>query len=856
MRKANCETNRRKTNREQEANKAHGVYSKHRMEKTMSSISDVRRTQRYLIPFKNFDIRQSAADYQQLLRLSIVCFALLTVLRLFLPTTLFAQSAQNSKAKSVPKTFYLNKISISGAKALDPSDLLAEMQTKPNTILFGFIRPWVGVYRFGQIFPDSTFLGDVGRFLREDIGEAPVVLKTKELQTDLNKLREIYENSGYFDVKVEADLSVGGGIIPEFISRLDTTQIDIRIRITEGKPTLVDTISFTGLDSLESELRDEILNNQIVKVGSVFAVKPLVAERERILKLFQDFGYAFMNTDSMKAVIDTADYRAGIRYRVSPSQRLDFGDVNVIIHDPAQEETELTKHEWLEEGVRIRYYGEEKLAKAFMFRSVAFRPNRRARARDKAETLRRFGTSGVFDGVQIDNDSVVNGKLFTTIQLKLGPVHQVRPELKLDNRNLSGNTTIFTSVAFGYLNRNLFKGAQSLSLTTSLGIPLSYSKGDFEALSNAGLRERNYFEEVPFFFDVGGELSLPYFTSEKSRLIVGLRYGFNQLPILIRSQNTSFRLRAQYAPNDFQRISFDMADLEIITFDSLNGLNALLNLQVRNPQTGLLEPRIPETQRDTILNLITQGRRLNQTLRLNFSFTNLTEGQRIADVRWNFLLEDAGFIVSQIDKYIDTRERSGFTDDDPQIYGLPYSQYRKATTTLALAKFFNREVEWAGKIILGYMVPVGKALQTPFERRFYAGGPNSLRGWGFNALGPGGNPNSFLSLFGADIKLELSLEWRYWFLKAAGRQSGVVIFNDVGNIWDSVGENALAANTLLSTTAWSAGFGFRFGTLIGPIRLDFAYRVHDPTRPEGDRWAFRKWNLTSFTFQFGIGEAF
>ncbi|NTV47691.1 MAG: BamA/TamA family outer membrane protein [Chlorobiales bacterium] len=62
-------------------------------------------------------------------------------------------------------------------------------------------------------------------------------------------------------------------------------------------------------------------------------------------------------------------------------------------------------------------------------------------------------------------------------------------------------------------------------------------------------------------------------------------------------------------------------------------------------------------------------------------------------------------------------------------------------------------------------------------------------------------------------------------------------------------------NTFYKELAWDGGFGFRIGTPIGPIRLDFAYRIYDPTSTTNE-WAIKKWSLSNFTFNFAIGEAF
>lgn len=132
-------------------------------------------------------------------------------------------------------------------------------------------------------------------------------------------------------------------------------------------------------------------------------------------------------------------------------------------------------------------------------------------------------------------------------------------------------------------------------------------------------------------------------------------------------------------------------------------------------------------------------------------------------------------------------------------------------------------------------------------------------GWGFNLLGPGNNPADSalaVSQLGSDIKLEFSLEQRWSLFRTFGYSSGIVIFLNAGNIWARQGENALSLSTFLKQVALNTGLGLRFGTPIGPLRLDFAYRIYDPSLPPAARWQIQKWQLGSFQFNFGIGEAF
>ncbi len=99
---------------------------------------------------------------------------------------------------------------------------------------------------------------------------------------------------------------------------------------------------------------------------------------------------------------------------------------------------------------------------------------------------------------------------------------------------------------------------------------------------------------------------------------------------------------------------------------------------------------------------------------------------------------------------------------------------------------------------------------VPASQRFFAGGDNSIRGWGLDALGPI-DPDTGQIVGGRYLAVG-SLEYER---KLKGPWSAAV-FTDFGNAFDPD-----------STADWeqSAGLGVRFATPIGPVRVDLAYAL-------------------------------
>jgi translocation and assembly module TamA len=121
--------------------------------------------------------------------------------------------------------------------------------------------------------------------------------------------------------------------------------------------------------------------------------------------------------------------------------------------------------------------------------------------------------------------------------------------------------------------------------------------------------------------------------------------------------------------------------------------------------------------------------------------------------------------------------------------------------------------------------------QMPKDKRYYAGGGGSVRGYGFQRAGPIGIHDEPI---GGLSSTEASLEFRYKLTETIG----LVPFLDAGNVYDTnfpdLGERLFLG----------AGIGVRYYTGLGPLRLDLAAPLH---RRGGDR---------PFQIYVSLGQAF
>lgn len=157
------------------------------------------------------------------------------------------------------------------------------------------------------------------------------------------------------------------------------------------------------------------------------------------------------------------------------------------------------------------------------------------------------------------------------------------------------------------------------------------------------------------------------------------------------------------------------------------------------------------------------------------------------------------------------------------------------TSQIDARKYFglgaSRNTVFAGRLLLGSVV--GSALdRTPPDFLFFSGGGDTVRGFAYQSLGvtlPNGKVSGGRSFLG------LSAEYR----QQVSEKIGLVAFVD----WGSVGPDSfVAADSPYQT---GVGLGVRYGTPIGPIRVDVA----TPYSDANDRWQ-------DYELYIGVGQAF
>ena len=149
----------------------------------------------------------------------------------------------------------------------------------------------------------------------------------------------------------------------------------------------------------------------------------------------------------------------------------------------------------------------------------------------------------------------------------------------------------------------------------------------------------------------------------------------------------------------------------------------------------------------------------------------------------------------------------------------------------------------------------------PFEKRFYAGGANGVRGWSVRTLGPGSydsrnSVSDFINQCG-DISLILNLEYRnklFWVFEGA-------LFIDAGNIWTiknypNQPGGFFSFKTFYKEIAAAYGIGLRMDFNYFLLRFDMGVKAHNPGKGQ-ERWPIihPRWGRDT-SFHFSVGYPF
>ncbi|HBY64142.1 MAG TPA: outer membrane protein assembly factor BamA, partial [Solibacterales bacterium] len=192
------------------------------------------------------------------------------------------------------------------------------------------------------------------------------------------------------------------------------------------------------------------------------------------------------------------------------------------------------------------------------------------------------------------------------------------------------------------------------------------------------------------------------------------------------------------------------------------------------------------------------------------------------------------------------------------------TQYFRFVIRNATYHRIGRDIVFARLLNAGWLYNYGPSF-IPLPERFFAGGATAHRGFPENQAGP----RDFTTGFpvGGNTFAVNSMELRFPLI---GQNIGGVLFHDAGNVYSSLNNLSFRLRQRniqdFDYMVHAVGFGLRYRTPIGPVRIDLAYVPNSPrflgfegTREELLRGAGRPdvlQRISRFQFHFSLGQTF
>lgn len=776
--------------------------------------------------------------------------------------TVMGLLASCNTMRYVPQDKYLlrrNVVEIEGLhtasrrERVTAKDLMQYVQQRPNHRLLG-----VGIYLGMYNITDTARHSGWQRFWRNKIGEAPVIYDPRQAGQSRQMMQVYLASRGYLD----------GTVIDSVEYHRRKRKVTVRYIASEERPYTVSQIRYRIDDQFLEPIILEDTAASLLRRGMVYDRNIFDAERERISARLQNMGFWSFNKGYITYVVDTAhmDHAMTLTLRVRrrvaqvtpdgeqvmenhPIYRISRITVNSD-YDPTKSPEELEQLPWDTtrcNGIDILYLDKLRLRENILVGAVRLSPNE---LYDKSTVQRtynnirnlQYSSNILFNELPYDTLRPVevtrasaSGSPVSTTERNLSCLIHCTPNVRQNfNVDAEISTTAdyySTALTLGYQNRNLFRGAENFTVNF---------RGAYELMKNRG--KHNSYEfgvsvglDIPRFLLPVSADKLAKFPQQKTNISVS--YDIQRRPDYNRTiaggtfgYSWSLKSGARFQINP---VDINVVDVPWIDPDFKNSIENpyLKNSYESQLIAGLSAGYYYQTNPAPKAN--------NLSLRL------------VGDVNGNLLRALTAWMGSP------TTINEGQSDQESfyKIFGIRFAQYARLSFDVSQRTNLTPTTQLAWRFFIGGGVAYGNSKTLPFERLYFAGGANSMRGWQVRTLGPGETlyrketyPNQL-----GDFRLETNLEYRF----TVAANFGMAVFLDAGNVWMNAKGSTPAArfkfDSFYRQIALNTGLGFRYDLGFVLLRLDWGLKLHNPNVPKPERWnSGFKLNQTALHFAIGL----
>lgn len=710
----------------------------------------------------------------------------------------------------------------SDSSHVNVSSLSGYVRQHPNQRWFSAIKVPLGIYLMSN--PRST--SGFQNFIRR-MGEPPVVYDSLLGMRSQQNIQDAMRNMGYLRARVD---------------RVETTKghkIKVKYLVHPGIRYYVDSIYVVVEDTTLSTHVEEISGESLLKKGMVFDANVLNRERSRIMNHLQNNGYYKFNRDFISFVADTSAGPKNVRLRMTVHKFRDSGHQVPAEHPVytigkvsfAYDRTRGNKL-WIRDNVLNNSHS--------LFEGELYRE------KDVADTYSRMNRMGAVAATNIHLSESPEDSTVLDARINITPARLNSIQLSLDGTNTAGD--LGAAAQLTYQNRNAFHGSELFTIKFRTA---------FEAIRNLkGYDNQNFFE-----YSIEAGLTFPDFKFPfLSRAFRRRAQASSELSIAFDSQNrpefhrrvltTSWKYRWSRSGGK-RNHRIDLFDLNYVFMPWIS--ETFYDKYIANPES-----------RNAIIAYNYQNLFI---LRLGYKYRYSSVGAATPAgiygkdaYTMSVSVESAGNLLDAICSAANTRRDSL---GHHKLFNVAYAQYAKFDFDISKSIRISRRSSLALHFALGVAYPYGNSDILPYEKRYFSGGANSVRGWSVRGLGPGkfqgmDGKIDFINQTG-DLKLDMNIELRthlFWKLDGA-------LFIDAGNIWTLRDYKDQPGGQFTWSHCWEQiavayGLGLRLNFNYFILRFDGGMKAINPAYDDSERHYplihpnFKR----DFTFHFAVGLPF
>lgn len=695
----------------------------------------------------------------------------------------------------------------SNEKSFNAKSLEPYYAQRPNSKWFSLIKLPLGIYSLSG--RDSTKW--INRTLRR-IGESPVVFDSLKTKKSCDNMVSAMKSMGY----LQADAS--------YNVAKKNKKATVRYTINPNVLYYVDSVKYVIEDeTLLPLLEEKAFKGKLLKRGIPFSTSTLDAERKRIAQILLNNGYYKFNKDFIHYVVDT----------IGKSNRVDV-ELHLIKYRSSNNSPETPHKKYIINNIYFRSGDGKKLPlrKRVLYNNTVIAPDALFCSEDVQNTYNNFARLQAVRYTNIHFEELPDTNLLDcNVQISTRKPNSI--SFQPEGTNTAGDFGAAASLT--YTNNNLFRGSETFSVQL---------RGAYEAIKGLeGYQNENYVE-----YNIETKLAFPRiiapFLSErfrkKNRMKSELLFSYNM------QNRPEFHRRVLTAAWRYHwsmgrkkpSYRFDFLDINYVHMPWISATFKKEYLDDASNRNAILRYNYED------IFILRTG--------LNYSFSDSKNALRSN-------VEIGGNLLYGISNLFKARRNA---QNQYTLFKIAYAQYVKGDVDYTRLVKIDTKNTLALHFGLGVAYPYGNSTILPFEKRYFSGGANSVRGWNVRALGPGKFKGKdgridFINQTG-DMKLDMNMELRtflFWKFNCA-------FFVDAGNIWtlknykDQPG-GQFKFNEFYKQIAVGYGLGLRLNLDYFIMRVDFGMKAVDPAYDTNkEHFPITNPRLKDMTLHFAVGMPF